>query len=73
MIKFVSADDWVVIYGSTGKKIWEGNHTDNNSIIALVEYFGFNIDFYEFTDENEIDGETPVNFYDIIGIKKYEE
>ena len=70
MIKLVSADDWVVIYGVAGEKIWEGNHTDSNSINALVEYFGSKLEYYDFTDENEIDGFTPDNFYNIIGIKK---
>ena len=70
-IKFVSADDWCVIYGPDDKKIWEGHSVNDNCISAMAEYFGCDIGFYEFTNENEIDGCTPDNFGQIVGIKRY--
>jgi len=70
-IKYVSADDWCVIYGVNGEKIWEGHSVNDNAISAIAENFGYNVGFYEFTDEDEIDGCTPDNFGHIIGIKRF--
>ena len=70
MIKIVTTEDWTVIYGIEGEKIWEGHFVDESSIIALSEYFDAEVSFYEFTDEDEIDVETPNNFNDIVGIKE---
>ena len=61
--------DWEVIYGSNGDKIWEGHNVDSNALIAVAKYFGTEVKFYTFTDENEIDGCTPNYFGYIQGIK----
>ena len=69
-IKLVSSDDWNVVYANDGQKIWEGHDIDSNGLDAVVNHFNHDLGYYEFTDENEIDGETPDNFNDIKGIKK---
>ena len=65
--------DWAVMYfysNITDKKIWEGHMYEPNSICALAKCFGYPVEFYEFTDEYEIDGCTPDTFSEIKGIKK---
>lgn len=69
ILKHVSAPDWAVIYGDNGNKIWEGHGVDTNALQAIAIYFGAAVGFFEFTDEDEIDGCTPDNFNDIKGIK----
>jgi len=70
-LKFVSAPngDWVVIYEDNGDKIWEGHSLDGEAITAVGKHFNHDVGYYEFTDEDEIDGCTPDNFYDIVGIE----
>ena len=75
IIKIVDSPsgDWGVIYfhsNITDKKVWEGNSYNPNSLCAMAECFGYPVEFFEFTDEDEIDGETPDKFGDIKGIKK---
>lgn len=71
-IKAVHAEDWMVIYGDDDDKIWEGHPIDcSQGISYVVEYLGYDYVAYEFTNEDEIDGDTPDNFGDIIGIRKY--
>lgn len=69
-LKFVTSDDWNVIYGDMGEKIWEGHYIDGNGLSEIINYFGLKLEYYKFTNEDEIDGCTPDNFNDIIGIKK---
>jgi len=70
ILKLVMSDDWNVIYGDSGEKIWEGDFINSNRLSAVIKYFGGKLEYYEFTNEDEIDGCTPDNFNDIIGIKK---
>lgn len=63
--------DWGVLYDSRdGKKIYEGHDVYGNALASLAIHGCGGIEFYEFTDEDEIDGKTPDNFNDIKGIKK---
>jgi hypothetical protein len=73
-VKHVSGDDWCVIYlismaKPEGKKVWEGHDIDTNALSAIVKDLGASLEFYIFTDENEIDGCTPDTFKAIKGIQ----
>ena len=72
-LKYVSSlnGDWIVIYSNDGPKIWEGDYVDSGAVESIAEHFGHNVRYYEFTDEDEIDGFTPDNFNDIIGIEEF--
>jgi len=65
--------DWAVMYWHSNisdRKIWEGNIYEPNSICSLAECLGHPVEFYEFTDEDEIDGCTPDKFANIKGIRR---
>lgn len=63
--------EWGVLYNAKdGKKIYEGHDVYGNALASLSQFCCGGIEFYEFTDGNEIDGCTPDNFNDIKGIKK---
>lgn len=65
--------DWAVMYfvsNISDRKIWEGHMYEPNSICALCETFGYPIEFWEFTDEDEIDGCTPDTWAEIKGKKR---
>ena len=61
--------DWSVVYVNN-EKVWEGHNCDGNPVEAVAEALGGTYKMYEFTDEEEIDGETPDEFSDILGIKE---
>ena len=63
--------DWEVIYSDDGSKLWEGYYVDSNAVYAIAKHFDHGVRFCDFTDEDEIDGCTPDNFYDIKGIRIY--
>ena len=72
-LKHVQSDDWCVVYRTSmatpeGKKIWEGHDIDTNALVAIASSFGASVEFFMFTDENEIDGSTPDTFKSIKGI-----
>lgn len=62
--------DWVVIYNGFGMKVWEGHECNSNALIAIFNQVNVRLLFFEFTDENEIDGCTPDDFANIKGIKQ---
>lgn len=66
--KYVSADDWVVLYNRSGRKVYEGHSADSNAVKAILAEFGTEIKYYQFTDEDEIDGGTPDHFDNIKGL-----
>ena len=73
-LKYVEGDDYDVIYrvsmaNPEGKKVWEGHNIDTNALVAIGKEFGATVEFYYFTDPNEIDGCTPDTFKAIKGIQ----
>ena len=73
MIVVAPDGDWEVIYfvsNISDKKVWEGHNNSSNAIEALSECFGYPVEFWKFTDEDEIDGCTPNTFGAIKGIKR---
>jgi hypothetical protein len=61
--------DWTVLYFKN-VKIWEGDTWDCGSIEAVAKALGAKYESHEFTDWEEIDGETPDSFMHIRGIKE---
>ena len=72
MYKIVSTPDgdWSVLYYDD-VKIHESSMIDGNCIEAIAEFFKDSCEFYEFTNEDEHDGETPDKFSDIRGLKQF--
>jgi hypothetical protein len=68
-LRLVQADDWSVLY-LNDDKVYEGHESGGNLLYNLCEKIPYDIETYEFTDEDEIDGCTPDKFSDIIGIKR---
>lgn len=60
--------DWSVVYVNDDK-VWEGHNCDSDPLLSVTKALGGTYKYYEFTDEEEIDGRTPDKFSDIIGIK----
>jgi len=61
--------DWSVLYFGN-RKIWEGHDCNSRPNQAIAEALEAKFYMYEFTDEDEIDGETPDSFMHIQGIKE---
>jgi hypothetical protein len=61
--------DWIVLYFGN-RKIWEGGNWNDEAFEAIATSLGAKFYSYEFTDEDEIDGETPDSFMHIKGIKE---
>jgi hypothetical protein len=65
--------DWGVIYfvsNISDIKVYEGHDYGGNGFPAMANVMGYPMEELEFTDEDEVDGETPDRFKDIKGIKK---
>jgi len=68
---FSPSGDWIVLY-LDDEKVWEGHDCDSNALTALTNKLDIGYKFYEFTDEDEIDGCTPDLFSSIRGIKSFD-
>jgi len=64
--------DWVVIYDGYGSKVWEGHDCSSEALSAVLNKLNTDLEDYEFTDPDEIDGETPTDFANIKGLKKWQ-
>ena len=65
-----AGDDWQVLYWFSkisDRKIWEGHPVDASAIEALSETFGYPVQHWTMTDEDEYDGGTPDTFAGIKG------
>jgi hypothetical protein len=65
--------DWGVFYlvnDLEDRKLWEGHEYMSNGFDAIVKALGADIEYWEFTDKDEVDGCTPDTFGSIKGKKR---
>lgn len=73
MLVDAPSGDWRVLYfvsNTSDRKVYEGHECDGNLLLALSKTFGYPLECWIFTDEDEIDGCTPDRFKDIKGIDR---
>ncbi len=69
ILRLVFGDDWTVLY-LNDDKVYEGHESGENLLLSLCEKIPYTLEMYEFTDMDEIDGETPDTFSSIVYIKR---
>lgn len=65
-----AGDDWQVIYfvsTISDMKVWEGHNYGAGALEALSETFGYPVQYWDMTNEDEFDGSTPTLFAEIKG------
>jgi hypothetical protein len=68
-----AGDDWQIIYfvsNISDRKVWEGHDYGAGALEALSETFGYPVEYWDMTNEDEHDGCTPDTFGAIEGKKK---